>query len=544
MGIILNHNLVKDITPNCKNLFGVALISSTLPTLLMALTPLLASTQEISGPLIAPGHIRIDISTSYLHSDTRFGKRNDRYGSLIKEEEPLGFDFSDASVGTRIFPGLEALEQNIKKAAGVEVEPFILGSSKAVITQSAVWLPIRVDIGIFSWLSVGGMVPFSQRRAEVASTFNPSGANAGITPSASDPIRVDNFLGELLAAEASLKNISKNLCSSNPSSFNCIESSALLAESQEFQNAIVGAFTSHGVFPLEGTVTGNALQYRVQTLMAAHQGLGVPFPSNIPLATELLNEDKYGNLITNPGYGVTGAPFSSWRSLWEMGDIELYANFRLWGSEQNDGEYRPHSDINYQIGAGSLIRLGTGKVDLPENFIDKGSGDGQNDLEVNLFGGLNVNRLGIWGEIRYGFAYSTLVPRRISSPDEAFPSLQTTQIVRWKPGNYLQLRLTPRFQLTDVMSVALDLTAFSKNMDSYESISTNSSSDVSLLELETGQDLLDIGIGVVYSTLQNGKGRPTEARLLFRRSVSGGGGLTPKMDRIEFGLRLFKKIWN
>ena len=81
-------------------------------------------------------------------------------------------------------------------------------------------------------------------------------------------------------------------------------------------------------------------------------------------------------------------------------------------------------------------------------------------------------------------------------------------------------------------------------MDSYESISTNSSSDVSLLELETGQDLLDIGIGVVYSTLQNGKGRPTEARLLLRRSVSGGGGLTPKMDRIEFGLRLFKKIWN
>ena len=135
-------------------------------------------------------------------ADTRFGERTEG-GTLIDEEEPLGFDFSDAAVGTRLFPGLEALERNLETATGGPVAPLVLGSTRAVVTRDAVWLPIRVDLGVFDWLSVGGMVPFSRRRAEVAWTFRGDGANAGLTPSVSDPSAVGDFLGGLALAEAS-----------------------------------------------------------------------------------------------------------------------------------------------------------------------------------------------------------------------------------------------------------------------------------------------------------------------------------------------------
>ena len=401
----------------------------------------LVAAQEVSGPLVPPGRLRIEVSTLYLYADTRFGERTEG-GTLIEEEELLGFDFSDAAVGARLLPGLEALERNLETATGGPVAPLVLGSTRAVVTRDAVWLPIRIDLGVFDWLSVGGMVPFSRRRAEVALTFRGDGANAGLTPSLSDPSAVGDFLGGLAVAEAAVRALADDLCSTDPTASGCIDASSLLAEGQEFRQALLGALASQGVFPLDGTATGDALQSRVQALTDAHQALGVSFPASVPLATQLLTEDEYGRLVTDTGYGVVGAPFASWRSPWEMGDVELYANVRLWGSPPSGETGEPPSGLSYQVGAGALVRLGTGKTDSSDNFVDTGSGDGQQDLEVSLFGGLNGGRLGLWGEVRYGLAASTVVARRIAAPDRIFAPLSATQAVRWTPGNYFHLRLT------------------------------------------------------------------------------------------------------
>jgi hypothetical protein len=508
--------------------------------------PGLASAQELSGPLVPPGRLRFEVSTLYVYSDTRFGKR--MVGeTLIEEEELHGFDFSDTAVGTRMFPGLEALEQDLATATGGPVEPLILGSTRAVVTRDAVFLPLRIDVGIFDWLSVGGMVPFSRRRAEVAWAFDANGANAGVTPSASDPGVVSDFLGGLFVAEAELAGVVDELCSTDTTSSGCTEASALLADGQQFQLALLGALGSQGVFPMDGTPTAAALQSRVQGLMDAHSALGIPYPASVPVATQLLTEEDYGGLVTDPGYGVAGAPLESWRSAWEMGDVELHANVRLWASAKTDEAGEPRSGPTFLVGAGGLVRLGTGQTDLPDNFVDTGSGDGQQDLEVSLFGGLSGGRLGVWGEARYGMAAATTVTRRIAAPDRVFAPLASTQAVRWTPGNYYHLRLNPRFQLTEEMAVVLDLKAYSKKADTYESLAADNESsalDVGLLELETEQNVLETGIGVVYSTLRSGRGRPMEVRFLFRRGASGSGGMTPKNERFEFGLRLFKGIWN
>ncbi len=536
-----------ELGPGQPRVLGTALMVSISLVLPMTLAPIPSSTQEVSGPLVEPGRVRIEASTIYLYQDARFGERMEG-GTLLEEVEPLGFDFSDAAVGARLFPGLKDLERHLETATSGSVEPLILGSTKAIVTRDAVWLPLRIDVGVFDWLSVGGMIPFSRRRAEVEWTFQGQGANAGITPSRSDPGAVSDFVTGVLSAETALSAVVDELCSADPTASGCNEASSLLGDGQQFREAVLAALGSHGVFPLDGTPTGEALQSRVLSLMAAHEVLGITYPSVVPLATEPLTEEEYGRLVTEPGYGVAGAPFASWRSEWAMGDAELYANFRLLASEPAaEGEPSP-SGPSYQIGARGLVRLGTGQTDLPDHFLDAGTGDGQQDFEVSLFGGFGAGRLGVWGEVQYGLAASTFVTRRITAPDRIFAPLAATQVVRWTPGNYYRARVTPRVQLTEEMAVAADLRASFKGSDTYQPANPEQplplGLDVDLLELETAESVLEAGFGFVYSTLRSGRGRPMEARFLYRRSVSGTGGLTPKSERFEFGLRLFRGLWN
>ncbi len=121
--------------------------------------------QEFSGPLLAVGRVRLEVNSQFLFADERFGRRMEG-GSLVKEVEPLGFDFTDTSVGSRLFPGLESLETNLAIAAGAAITPLVLGRTQAILTKDAVWIPMRLDIGVFDWLTVGGTVPLSRRRAE------------------------------------------------------------------------------------------------------------------------------------------------------------------------------------------------------------------------------------------------------------------------------------------------------------------------------------------------------------------------------------------
>lgn len=510
-----------------------------------------AGAQEMSGPLIAAGRLRIEVSTRFWFADSRFGERSED-GSLIEEDEPLGFDFSDTAVGTRLFPGLEALEQSLETATGGAVLPVNLGASMVVLTQDVVRVPMRIDLGIFDWLSIGGMVPFTRRRAEVATSFRGAGANVGLTPSSSDPSAVSNFLGSLALAEADLASMVDGLCGADPSSSSCLGASSLLAEGQEFRQALTGALISHGVFPLDGSSTGSALQARVVALLNAHQAVGVTsFPSTMPLATQVLTEEDYLALITEPAYGVAGAPFRTWRGPWEMGDTEIYANARIWANPPRSDSATGPPGLVYEVGAGLLARFGVGSTDLPDNFLDIGSGDGQDDVEVRLFGGLRgQGRWGLWGDVRYGVQGSTTVVRRISAPDRVFAPAISAQFLRWTPGNYLQISLTPRYHLTPDLALALDFRRFSKGEDTYEALFpdpdgiTVAGYDPRVLELETEQSLMEIGGGVIFSTVRSGNGRPMEVRFLYRKAVSGSGGMTRKTSRIEVGLRLFRGIWN
>jgi hypothetical protein len=495
--------------------------------------------QDFSEPLLPRGRLRLEINSFFLFADKRFGQRVEG-GSLIEKGEPLGFDFADTAVGTRMFPALEIQEASLARAAGVPIAPSVLGETRAVLTKDAVWLPIRMDVGVFDWLTVGGVLPFSRRRAEFATSFLDRGANVGTRPG----VHLD-FLGAVSTANAALTSVANSLCSADPSGSGCGQATSLLAEGEEFWQSVGDAYKGHGVFPLTGSATGTALQTRVTALLNAYQSLGVgTFPSAIPLATEVLTEATYLDLVTNPDYRVEGDSLKTWRSPWELGDTELYAKARLWGIGQETGPNGSQPTIRAEIGAGVLIRLGAGRTDSPRNFIDTGSGNGQNDIEVSAFGTLNLRgRLGVVGDVLYGRQRPVRVFKRVAAPDRIFAPLSTEEIVRWDPGDYAQLRLSQRMYLSEEVAITFNFRYLRKQSDRYGLDEGVIAPDPTVLEIETKATLLGIGGGVVYSTVLSGRGRPVEARFLFHRAVSGSGGATPKTSRFEVGLRFYRGLW-
>ena len=498
--------------------------------------------QGIGNPLVPVGRFRLEINPIFNFADYRFGERLEG-GTLVQEEEALGFDFVDAAVGTRMFPTLEALEASLATAIGAPVTPSVIGVAGMVITENTVWVPIRLDVGVLDWLTVGGLVPLSQRGTEVAASFGDAGANMGLTPSG----LAGDFLGALQVAQLDLTGRVQALCSAGPTSPECTAASDLVTESQEFQDALRDAYSSHGVFPLDGSQTGVALQSRLAALLAAHQSAGVTsFPTGIPLATATLSQDDYKGLVTTPGYRVGGFPLETWNSPWRLGDVELYANARLLESERSRDGAEPAPRIAYIFGAGALVRLGTGQTDHPDNFFDRGSGDGQTDIEMSVFGSVSGSRWGMRGDVRYGIQTSTLVLRRVAVPDQAFPGASTRDVVRWTPGSYMRIWVAPQFYINDELGLTLDVRRYSKGSDTYEPGPGGGTTglDPNDLELETAQTALEVGGGVVYTTLRGVRGSPLEAWFIYRRAVSGSGGRTPKISHLEFGLRLFGGLWN
>ena len=496
--------------------------------------------QEFSGPLFPAGQLRLEVNSLFLFADERFGRRVEG-GSIIEEDEPLGFDFEDAEAGARLFPELEDLEANLTTATGAAITPLVLGQTRAVLTKDAVWIPIRLDLSVFDWLSVGATVPLSRRRAEFATSIQTDGANVGVTPSTAR-----DFLRSVSAANTALSAIAATLCTSDPSSPECSQASNLLAEGQSFHGALTSG-AGYGVYPLEGSDTGVALQDRVTTLVGAYQEVGVAaFPTSIPLATEVLTEATYLDLVPNSQLGVEGDSLKTWRRPWELGDVEIHAYARLWGIGQQASPDWPASTLRVEIGAGALFRFGTGRTDSPHNFIDTGSGDGQHDVELSGFGTMSVGRrLSIVGDFTYGIQHPAQVLKRVTAPERIFaPRTPAEQVVRWNPGDYMQLRVSPRVNLTGEVAVAFDLRYFSKRADRYRYVNATAGPDVSLLNLETKQQSLGVGGGIIFSTVQSGRGRPLEARFLVQQAVSGSGGATPKTWRLVVGLRLYRGLWD
>jgi len=511
------------------------------------------SAQEADDPLSPAGRLRIGTSAFLTTWESRFGTRMEG-GSRIEEVEPLGFDFSRDRLGAGTFPAIAPLRESLRRATGDPSLSLSLGRTRARLQARTIRIPIQIDLGVTDWLTVGATVPFLKQRTEVGFVHSADSATAdlGFAPATGPASEVGNFLQSVSDAVNEMQSQADATCSSAPGSPECQSAQSAAQDGQLFLDGISAGYAS-SLFPFAGSDAGDALRIRLGDLGSRFASQGVtslPAPDAMPLAAAPLTQAEFQAVIAQPQFGVGAAPLTTWQSPWEIGDVEVHGALRvLEGTRPGMEGWGIRS---YLLGVGGLVRFGTGRVNDPDRFLDRGSGDGQTDVEGRVFGDVSLSRrLGLWADVRYGIQMEGTVSRRIAPPDVGFPPLSHRSEVRWDPGDYLDLEVAPRVRLTPDLAVAARYRFYSRGSDGY-GLAPGATPGagvppVTVLEGETSQTLHETGISVVFSTLRATRagrsGRPFEARLRYRLAVAGDGGQTPDASRVEVGLRFFWTLW-
>lgn len=499
--------------------------------------------QETQSPLSPAGRLRVDVAGLFVSWDGRFTDDG---------TEPLGAELEAADL-SEAFGGSAELEDELRTLLDDAEYAGTLGPLRARISADRTSVPVRIDLGIFDWLTIGGTVPFVKNRTEVAIDYGGGSANLGVNPALTAPSTVGDYLQALEAARTASSTRATELCATDPDGAACAEAQSLASDLASFFTGMQSAFGASPFFPGEATEAGDALVGRSQALDSRLQAAGLTGLTGLPLPSVLGDREAFDAFLEST---LLTPPLANRVPLWEIGDVEAHLLARIAEGGADD----PDAALRYQVGAGALVRLGTGALDDPNVLFDLPAGDGQTDVEGRVFVNLETARFGLWADARYGVQTSTVVARRVGPPDVVFRSPAGLRNVEWDPGDYLRLEVAPRIQLTREVALSAGWRLWSKGEDTFEVAppdpgeppappgdALNVFSDVSLLAAETEETRHEVGLGLTYSTRsawrEGRTGFPFEGRVLVRKAVAGSGGRTPDTLHLEFGLRLYRRIW-
>ncbi|MFC1661331.1 hypothetical protein ACFL3S_07770 [Gemmatimonadota bacterium] len=514
------------------------------------LTPLLLSLLVPSGslsgqelPWLRAGRVRLDFAPVFWGWDSRFGLRKEG-SSIIEEVETLGSDLTADPLGSPAIPHLRDLEANLADALEDPEYRVRLGVSQALVDQSRMTFPFRLEVGVTDWLTVGAMVPLVRTRSEI--TFDlvsdSLSADVGLSPNLLQAGAVASFLEGLQTAVDSATVLEPE--------------NETWSQAQGFLDALSAAYTHNSFFPVLGSAAGTMLQERLGNYLSSLEALGIAgAPTAVPLAGEFLDAAAFREFLTSQSTNMRGWPFENWTAPWALGDVEITASARLLRGGFEADSLGEFPFLRYQVGGGLLFRLGTGEQADPNRFLPISAGDGQADMEAGVFGLVQLGGwFGAWGHLRLGFQQEGDILRRIAAPSEVFPNWLRLAPLKWTPGNYRELDLNPRIYLNPAMTFGIRYHFWSKEADQYalgdidpEVLERLDYPSVELLEEETEETLHEVGLSATFSTLEpHARGEaslPLHIRVTYFRPVSGSGGQTPKGGRFEAGISLFRQLW-
>ena len=500
-----------------------------------------ASAQEPYSPLVPRGKIRLDARGLYASF-------SDQYGGLAGGSATLGNAFS-GSVGTGTFPFLTATESVVNSILD---EPWTLslGAISSVVEKSTASVPLALDVGVFDWLTVGAVVPLVGNETEFTLHFtaDSTAANAGFNPALDSEVLVASFLNGLNGTIGAYDAYRDATCRMDPSSPACTGAVAVLEEARAFERSL-SLLYGEMFAPVAWSPAGAALQARLASLTEAFEAAGVTGPSTVPLSTTALTAEDLQALVTDPRYGIAATyPLAKWRSVWQLGDVEVRADARL--VETGD----PQAASRITAGAGAVLRMPTGSQDDPANFLDTGSGDGQWDVEFRgWMNGQWRSVFGLWADLRYGAQIGGTAERRVFDPSVTFAPLASQIRLDWDPGDYQSIELSPWYRISGGLTALVGYRFLHRGEDSFalradpEATAPATPPDPDILVAGTGFSASQLMLGMVYNRAgaeHNGvAGDPLEIRLVYRRVLGGSWGAVPRESSLEVGFRLFRGIW-
>ncbi|MES3032892.1 MAG: hypothetical protein V4813_02715 [Gemmatimonadota bacterium] len=526
------------------------------------------------------GAVRIQLSTTITDFSQRYGKntpgRSD--GSL----EPLGVDFSVDTLGVSVFPGLSPVQNALRTLTGNNDFTLSLGRSAVTSSVRTQTTPILIEAGISNRISLGVLVPMVSARHLVSLNVNPLGVGGNVSY---NPARSGSgvetaaavnttLVTELTQARDQLAALLAS-CTANPgSSPSCpgviANAPGINSSATAFASAITQVYGTTATresaaqfVPFTGSAADSAIRNRVTTFRTQFEQYGITAinagttgPSS---ATAALSPAGLQRAITDSA--VLGLQASQLGTITRqgIGDIELSLKLRLFdsfGFANDTNRFQPKGSGFRQSFAGA-VRLGTGTIDSPSDYLDVGTGSGQTDVEFRSFTDIVHNRRFFTSVVaRYTMQLPDQQSLRITdTPEQAFAPKWRERLVDRNLGDVMEVELTPRWIISDFLSFGAQYLFRRKAEDTYtgtfevppaeSGLPTAVTLDANTLALETSGTEQRLGWGITFSSVASharGKAKlPLELQYFNSRSITGSGGNVPKLSIHQVQVRLYPK---
>ncbi len=512
-------------------------------------------TAATAGPAVAQypdtyvsprGVLRISFEPWYINYNRVF----DGNGTDI----PIGTPLTKDSAGVNFLPSLLAPQNAIRSIIGDSTYEINAGAFKSVQDADVRRFPFNFHFGLTERITLTASIPVVTTRMQVEFTvdsanstmgWNQAAPTSGSATGFADVVALMGELGSSIAAlEAAIANDGYD-CPSGPQ---CDAARDLVGRAQRLEldlvslTGVMADGTQSPVLPpfnpLATSSEGQAVLAAIDAISAELQSFGVSgLTTTLPLPAAKISAEDANAVLTTPSFGYDAAALEFVKITQRLGDIELGMR---WGLLQSPSTRTILS---------AVVRLPTGTLDSPANFVDLGTGDKQTDVQLGLdaaFEPGGLVSLAVSGY--YNFQFGNELRRRPAPlADRPIAIAAAEQTVSRKLGDEFRVAAYPAIRLAPGFTVFGSIDYFQKSSDEFSSVGTPSEDpelfQPEVLELNSSMKRLSAGAGIHYrSTGRYGTGLPIEAGAYYFASFKGSGGLTPTTSGANFYLRLFWRI--
>ena len=505
---------------------------------------------------------------------------NERYGMDTPGRpngalEPLGVDFTLDTIGVKQFPNLASLQAGLQSLTGNPNWYATLGNTQVTLRDHIAAFPFVFEAGLTKRFSVGIQFPYISTHTATFFNVNTSGiqGNLGFNPAAGGfaaAIAQNAALNTQFTTAANTLEASLAACQANPgASPSCpallaqqANAQSLINNSRAFAAGVNQIYTTSPFVPIVGTDAQLTIEARVAAFRSLYQSFGVnsiaatttgPFASQ----NRLTLRDAQ-RILTEPAFGISADPLTSTGHS-HIGDIDVGGKFSVYDSFNGSTEARMSpTGLNFRTAVGGIIRLPTGQIESPDNFVDLGTGRKATALEGRWFGDVLVGSH-FWQSfiMRVNKPFADDRDMRILDlPNQELAPLYRRQKVHRQLGTAFEFETTPRIVINNFFAVSGQYVYRHKAQDHYtgtfaipQSVTgfADITIDASTLDLETETTEHRLGGGLAYSNLysfEQGKAKiPFELTYLHWQTVNGAGGNQPKFFTDQVQLRLYARIF-
>lgn len=461
---------------------------------------------------------------------------------------PLGSSLTGI-VDAAALPLLSPAEAAARVLADDPAVVFNAGRITTTADSRIATVPLTVEYGLTSRLTLGAVIPIVQSRSVVTTQLN--GKADSIANVGTNPAGFHNSASALAAnatVATGLNTASSQLaqriadCTANPAGTGCAtinsrrdEAAALVSASSSFA---LGVATLYGIstdlpgaafVPLAGSAIQSAVDARLASLRAGFTSFGIaPGGGALVAAGGPAANAQLSRLVSDPDFGIGLDSIGSTEQT-AIGDIELSATALLFNSFGAGGGLRLRG-----VAAG-VVRLGTGHQARANRPYDVPTGDGQTDIEARGAVDAMIGRLLTTVAASYTVQTGSVETTRLPGATGALSLLQYPVAGTTKPGNMAAVRVNPRFMITPALMVgALGVGAWraADEVSMAAGGPTSGSAD--------GLTTLAGGLTISYSNLATASGtggRQFPAEIVFTHletlTSSGAGAAKSFRDAIE-----------